>query len=336
MLRFLSRRSLTSIVTLVLVVFASFFLSHVVPSNPAIIYVGPQARPDEVARVVQRLGLDRSLPEQFWRYITALLRGDWGTSIATKQPVLHELANRLPATLELLAVAIIAAAIVGTTLGVVAARRQGRPIDAAVRLLSIGGVSMPTFWLGLLLQILASHGSLPVTGRNDVNLQFVDPISRITGSNLVDSLLTGNWSGLHDTAVHLILPAVTLAAYPAGLVARMTRAAMIETLAQDHSEYARIQGLSERVIVWRLALRNAMPTTVTVLGLSLAFLLTGTFFVEVIFSWPGVGQFATDSLLNSDYPAIQGITLLGAIGYLLINLAVDIVNARLDPRVRIT
>ncbi len=335
MFRFLSRRSMTSLVTLVLVVFASFFLSHVVPSNPAIIYVGPEARPDEVARVVRQLGLDQSLPVQFWRYLTALLRGDWGTSIATKQPVLHELASRLPATLELLTVAITAAAVVGTALGVVAARRQGRPIDAAVRLFSIAGVSMPTFWLGLLLQIVASRGSLPVTGRNDVNLQFVDPISRITGFNLIDSLTTGNWSALHDTAIHLILPALTLAAYPTGLVARMTRAAMIETLAQDHTGYARIQGLPERVIVWRLALRNALPTTITVLGLSLAFLLTGTFFVEVIFNWPGIGQFATDSLLTSDYPAIQGITLLGAIGYLLINLVVDLVNARLDPRVRL-
>jgi peptide/nickel transport system permease protein len=316
-------------------VFASFFLSHVVPSNPAIIYVGPEARPDEVARVVRQLGLDQSLPVQFWRYLTALLRGDWGTSIATKQPVLHELASRLPATLELLTLAIAAAAVVGTALGVVAARRQGRPIDAAVRLFSIAGVSMPTFWLGLLLQIVASRGSLPVTGRNDVNLQFDDPISRITGFNLIDSLATGNWTALHDTVVHLILPALTLAAYPTGLVARMTRAAMIDTLAQDHTGYARIQGLSERVVVWRLALRNALPTTITVLGLSLAFLLTGTFFVEVIFNWPGIGQFATDSLLNSDYPAIQGITLLGAIGYLLINLVVDLVNARLDPRVRL-
>src|SRR5665213_3284901 len=213
---------MTTMVTLVLVVLASFFLSHVVPCNPAILYVGPEARPDEVARVVRQLGLDQSLPVQFWRYLTALLRGDWGTSIATKQPVLHELASRLPATVELLSLAIVAAAVLGTALGVVAARRQGRPIDAAVRLFSIAGVSMPTFWLGLLLQIVASHGSLPVTGRNDVNLQFVEPISRITGFNLIDSLATGNWAALHDTAVHLILPALTLAAYPTGLAVSYT------------------------------------------------------------------------------------------------------------------
>ncbi len=334
MLRFGTRRLLTSLITLFLVMVSSFFLSHVVPNNPALVFVGPQARQDEVARVTKQLGLDQPLVVQFWDYLKGLFAGDWGTSIATKQPVLHEILNRLPATLELLLAAMVTAGVVGTVLGVIAARHVGSPLDAVIRILSIGGVCLPTFWLGLLLQVVASHGGSPVLGRNSVNLQFLNPITHLTGFNTVDAALTGNWPAFVDTAQHLVLPALTLAAYPLGLVARMTRARMIEILEQDHTNYARIAGLSERTVVWRLALRNALPTTVTVSGLSLAYSLTGTFFVEVIFNWPGIGQFATDALLNSDYPAILGITLLGALGYLAINLAVDLVNARLDPRVR--
>lgn len=336
MLRFVSRRSMTSLLTLFLVVMVTFFLSHVVPSNPAVLYVGPQARPDQVARVTRELGLDRSLVVQFWLYLKGLVTGDWGRSIATKQPVLHEIADRLPATLELLAAAMVVAAVVGTAIGVLAARYRRSPLDSVIRVLSIGGVALPTFWLGLLLQIVAGRFGLPVLGRNAIDLQFFDPITRITGFNLIDSALGGNWSAFTDTLRHLVLPALTLAAYPLGLMARMTRSAMIEILEQDHARFARICGLPERTVVWRLALRNAMPTTVTVFGLSLAYSLTGTFFVEVIFNWPGIGQFATDSLLSSDYPVIMGITVLGALAYLVINLGVDLVNARLDPRVRLT
>lgn len=335
MLRYLARRTSTSAVTLALVVVVSFLLSHVVPSNPAVIYVGPQARPDEVARVTRELGLDQGLGTQLWRYVTALLRGDWGTSLATKQPVLAEILDRLPATLELIGLAIALAAVLGVTLGVIAARRPGGLVDGLVRLLAVGAVSLPTFWLGLLLQIAFADGRLPTTGRNDINLQFVNPVERLTGFNLVDTLVTGNVTAFVDTAQHLVLPVVTLAAYPAGLVARMIRATMIDVLGEEHVTFARVMRLSERTILWRLALKQALPTTVTVLGLSAAYLVTGTFFAEVVFDWPGIGQFATSSLLNSDYPVITGIALLGALGYLLINLAVDLTNARLDPRVRV-
>lgn len=336
MWRFVSRRTLTSLLTLFLVVMATFFLSHVVPNNPAVLYVGPQARPDQVAKVTRELGLDRSLVVQFGLYLKGLVTGDWGRSIATKQPVLHEILDRLPATVELLVAAMVIAAVAGTAIGVLAARYRRSPLDSVIRVASIACVALPTFWLGLLFQILAGPLDLPVLGRNAMDLQFVDPITRITGFNLVDALLTANWSGFADTARHLVLPALTLAAYPLGLIARMTRSAMIDTLEQDHARFARISGLTERTIVWRLALRNALPTAVTVFGLSLAYSLTGTFFVEVIFNWPGIGQFATDSLLSSDYPVIMGITVLGAMAYLAINLVVDLVNARLDPRVRLS
>jgi peptide/nickel transport system permease protein len=161
------------------------------------------------------------------------------------------------------------------------------------------------------------------------------PIPHVTGFALFDATVTGHWAALRDGAEHLVLPALTLAAYPLGLVARMTRASMLDVLSQDYIRTARTFGLSERRIHWQLALRNALPATMTVTGLSLAYLLTGTFFVELVYDWPGIGQFATNALLNNDYPVIMGITLFGAIGFLTINLAVDVLQARLDPRVRL-
>jgi ABC-type dipeptide/oligopeptide/nickel transport system permease component len=174
----------------------------------------------------------------------------------------------------------------------------------------------------------------PATGAFSSALRFTDPIQHVTGLPLLDSLLTGNWTAFGDGMSHLVLPAVTLAAYPLGLVARMTRGSLIEALSQDYITTARAYGLRELRIVWQLALRNAMSPTLTVVGLAIAYSLTGTFFVETVFNWPGIGQFATQAMLAVDYPAIMAITLLGAVGYLVTNFAVDLIQARLDPRVR--
>ena len=176
---------------------------------------------------------------------------------------------------------------------------------------------------------------LPATSRLSLDTSVLHPIPHHTGFALVDALVSGDWSGLRDAGEHVILPAATLSAYPLGLLTRMTRASMLDVLNQDYIRTARTFGLSERLIQWRLALRNALPATLTVAGLSFAYLLTGTFFVELVYDWPGIGQFGTNALLNLDYPVIMGITLFGAIGFLSINLAVDIAQARLDPRVRL-
>lgn len=338
MVRFVLRRTLSACGVVLALTFITFLLARVVPSNPAAIYIGPRARPEQIARVRAQLGLDDPLLVQYLSYLRDTLTGDWGTSIGTKQPVLGEILSRLPATLELIAVAMTVAVVVGVALGVLAARHPGGVLDAAVRVLSIGGVSMPAFWLGLLLQIVfvGRLGLLPATGRLERSLEYTQPLRDITGFHLVDALLTLNTAALSSAASHLVLPALTLAAYPAGLMARMTRATMREALEQDYVLAARASGLRERFIIWRLALRNAIPPTLTVLGLTVAYALTGTFFVEVVFNWPGIGLFATQALLNVDYPSIMGITLLAAIGYLLVNLVVDVVHARLDPRVRLT
>ena len=227
------------------------------------------------------------------------------------------------------------AALIGVPLGVLSARGSGRLPDLFIRLLSIVGVSMPAFFLGLLLQILFFRNLdlLPLAGRLDSDMRFISPVTDITGFLLLDSFLTRNWVAFKDAFLHLVLPALTLAAYPIGLIARMTRATMLEVLEQDYIRTARAYGIKDRVITYLYALKNAISPTLTVIGLTFAFALTGTFFVEIIFNWPGLGLFTTRSLLNLDYPAIMGMTLLGAGGYVLINLIVDVIQAWVDPRV---
>lgn len=334
-LEFIIRRTATSLLVLLGVSIITFGLARVVPTNAAALYIGPRARPADIERVTKQLGLDRPLPVQYYVYMRDVLQGDWGNSIATKRPVLQELGARLPATLELLFSAMFLAVLLGIPLGVLSARWQGRPFDFFVRTGSIVGVSLPAFWLGLLLQILFFRNLdlLPLSGRFDNDLRFISPIEPITGFFLIDAFLGQNWVALKDVALHLVLPALTLAAYPIGLIARMTRAAMLEVLEQDFIRTARAYGLRERFIVYVYALKNAISPTATVVGLTMAFALTGTFFVEVIFNWPGLGQFTVRSLLNVDYPAIMGITLFGAGGYVLINLLVDLFQAWVDPRI---
>ncbi|MEU9240758.1 ABC transporter permease [Streptomyces sp. NPDC048385] len=336
MFRHLARLVASSAAVLLTLTMVTFVLARVLPSDPAVAYIGPKATAAQTARLRAELGLDQPLTVQYGKYLAGLVRGDWGYSLTTKRSVLGEIAGRLPATLELIGAAMVLAALLGTVLGVVAATRPGGRLDGLIRLLSIGGVSMPAFWLGLLLQVLFVDRLhlFPATGEFSNTLKFTDPIRGVTGFPLLDSVLTGNWTAFSDGFGHLILPAVTLAAYPLGLVARMTRASMIEVLSQGHITAARAYGLREPVIVWSLALRNALPPTLTVLGMAVAYSLTGTFFVETVFNWPGIGQFATETMLAVDYPSIMAVTLLGAVGYLVANAAVDLLQAKIDPRVR--
>ncbi len=335
---FIARRLGTAALVLLVLTVVVFILARVIPADPAVVYVGPKAPPEELARIREQLGFDQSLIVQYFQYLAGLVTGDWGNSLATKRPVLEELATRLPATLELLTAAMLLAVLVGIPLGVLAARRPGSMADASLRFFSIGAISVPAFWLGLLLQVVfvGQLGLLPATGQFTTELAYTSPVTHVTGFALFDATITGNWVALGDGLVHLILPAVTLAAYPLGLIARMTRAAMLDVMGQDFVFTADAYGLRDAMIRWRLALKNAMPPTMTVIGLAAAYALTGTFFVEIVFNWPGIGQFATSAMLAVDYPAIMAIALLGATGYLIANFIVDIVHARLDPRVRLS
>ena len=334
-IEFILRRLITSIFVLLGVSVITFFIARVVPTDAAALYIGPKARPEDIERVRIQLGLDKPLPVQYGIYMSELLHGDLGNSISTKRPITQELADRIPATMELLLMGMIFAVLFGVPLGVLSARWNGKLPDIFIRLLSIVGVSMPAFFLGLILQIVFFRNLdlLPLAGRLDSDMRFVSPVTDITGFILLDSFLTQNWVALKDAFLHIILPAITLAAYPIGLIARMTRAAMLEVLEQDYIRTARAYGIKERVITYLYALKNAVSPTLTVIGLTFAFALTGTFFVEIIFNWPGLGLFTTRSLLNLDYPAIMGMTLLGAGGYVLINLIVDILQAWIDPRI---
>jgi len=334
-LEFIFRRILTSLLVMIGVSIITFFLARVVPSNPAALYIGPKARQEDIDRVTKQLGLDKPLPVQYMVYMQELLHGDLGASISTKKPITEELAGRIPATLELLFFGMFIAVLIGIPLGVLSARSQGKWLDVLVRILSIAGVSMPAFFLGLILQIIFFRNLelLPLAGRVDTDLRFTHPLESITNFILIDSFLTSNWVTLKDAFLHLILPGLTLAAYPIGLIARMTRAAMLETLEQDYIRTARAYGIKQSVIIYLYALKNAISPTLTVIGLTFAFALTGTFFVEIIFNWPGLGLFTVRSLLNVDYPAIMGMTLFGSMSYVLINLLVDILQAWVDPRI---
>jgi ABC-type dipeptide/oligopeptide/nickel transport system permease component len=337
MTRFLARRLGSSVIVLVGLSIITFLLARVVPSDAAAVFIGPRARPDDIARVTQQLGLDQPLPIQYVTYMLQMLTGDWGTSIGTKRPVLHEIVSRLPATLELIAVAMLIAIPLGLLLGILAARRPGSLPDAGVRVLTLIGVSVPAFFLGLILQVVffRSLDLLPLAGRMDADLRFTAPIGPVTGFFTVDALLGLNAVAFVDVMWHLILPALTLAAFPIGLIARMTRASMLESMSRDYVRTARAYGIGERRIHGRLALRNALLPVLTIIGLVLAYSLTGTFFVEVVFNWPGLGTFAVKSILNVDYPAIMGVTLFGAAFYLVVNLVVDVLQAWLDPRIRL-
>ena len=334
-IEYILRRILTSILVLLGVSVITFALARAVPTNAAALYIGPRARPADIERVSHQLGLDRPLPVQYAIYMRDLLHGDLGTSIGTKRPVTQEITERLPVTLELLLVAMLVATLVGVPLGVLSARWQGKAPDILIRTISIVGVSMPAFYLGLLLQILFFRNLdwLPLAGRIDSNLRFTSPVEQITHFILLDTILTSNWVAFKDALRHIILPAMTLAAYPVGLISRMTRAAMLEVLEQDYIRTARAYGIKETVITYLYALKNAISPTLTVIGLTFAIALTGTFYVEIIFNWPGLGLFTVRSLLNVDYPAIMGVTLFGAVGYVAINLVVDLLHSWVDPRI---
>lgn len=337
MTRFLVKRLGGSVIVLLGLSIITFLLARVVPSNAAAVFIGPRARPDDIARVTEQLGLNRPLPVQYVTYMIQMLTGDWGISIGTKRPVLGEIVSRLPATLELIAAAMLIAIPLGLLLGILSARRPGSLSDSGVRVVTLIGVSLPAFFLGLILQVIFFRGLdlLPLAGRVDSDLRFTAPITAVTGFLTVDALLGLNGRAFFDVMWHLVLPALTLAAYPIGLIARMTRASMLETMSRDYVRTARAYGIGERRIHSRLALRNALLPVLTIIGLVLAYSLTGTFFVEVVFNWPGLGTFAVKAILNVDYPAIMGITLFGAAFYLLVNLVVDVLQAWLDPRIRL-
>jgi len=332
---FIIRRLLVGILVLLGVVLITFVLTRVIPSNPAAQWVGPRATPEQIVQAEIELGLDKPVYVQFGRYVADLLEGNLGRSLRSHQPVAKELKAYLPATIELVLLSTIAATLVGLPLGVLSAKRKDEWLDHFSRFFSVGAVSLPTFWVGLFLQLIFYRilGILPMGGQLSVEIKLFYDIPHVTGFLVLDSLITGNFVVLKDALVHIILPGITIAAYPVGLVARMTRSALLEILNEDYVRAARSYGLRERTVLWSYALKNSLGPTATVVTLSIGYTLVNTFLVESIFSWPGIGNYVATAVISLDYPAIMGVTIFSACAYVVLNLVADLIIA-LDPRVR--
>jgi peptide/nickel transport system permease protein len=337
-LEYVLRRSVMAVFVLVSISILTFLIARVVPSDPAAAWVGPHPTQEQINRARELLGLDRPLHEQYLRYMTGLVRGDLGTSIITHQSILTDIKTYLPATLELVFAAMLIAVLVGLPLGVLSGARKGSWLDHSTRLVSVAGVSIPTFWLGLILQLIFFSwlGLLPLSGRNSTAVALFSPVQTVTGFYLIDALITGNWVAFWDGLHHLILPALTLASFAMGLTIRMTRSTMIETLNEKFILAARAAGIPERTVLFVLTLKNAIVPTITLLGLTFVYSLTGAILVEVIFSWPGLGTYVTSAVLSLDFPVIVSVTLVVTVFYVVVNLLLDLSQAVIDPRVSLS
>jgi peptide/nickel transport system permease protein len=335
--RFLARRLALAAFVVLGVVVLTFVVARVVPGDPAVTWAGPRARPEQIEAAREQLGLDRPVPVQIARYLGGVATGDWGLSLRTRRPVIEDIAHRAPASIELVALAIVLALAVGIPLGLVAARWRGGAPDLLSRVAAVIGVSMPSFWLAIVLQLIFFQwlNVLPVAGSYDPDLDYSSPLRSVTNMPILDALLTGNWPVLGSALTHVVLPAVVIAAYPAGVITRMVRASVLDTIGEDHIRMVRALGFTERSVFARFALRHAWSPVVALLALVFAYALVNTFLVEAIFNRPGLGSYAADAIAALDTPAILGVTLFVAIVYVIGNLVVDVVQAVIDPRIRV-
>ena len=336
MLRVLFTRLLSALPNLVGVVVITFILTRALPGDPAAYFAGGAATQEAVDQVRAQLGLDRPLLEQFFSYVAALGRGDLGLSLTTGQPVLQELLQRLPASMELVLISLLLACAVAVPLGVLAATRPGSWIDQLCRLVTTAGVSLPTFFTGLLLAyifyFLLGWAPSPL-GRLD---PMFSPPATVTGFYLIDAAIAGEGQLWWASSRQLILPVLTMAIFVLAPIARMTRASMLSVLSADFVRTARSSGLAPTTVLVRYALRNALLPVVTTLGMVFGFMLGSSVIVEKVFGWPGVGSYAIDALTASDYAPVQGFVLAMGILFVLLNLLVDILYGLIDPRVSLS
>jgi peptide/nickel transport system permease protein len=358
MTRFIIRRLLSAIPVLIGIVFLVFVLARVIPGDPCTATYGEKATPEICAAFATRFGLDRPIWEQFVIYFGALLQGDLGTSIKYGRPVTDILAERLPVTIELTIIALAFAAIVGITLGVVSATRRNSPADVGTMIIANLGVSTPVFVLGLLLAFIFAvllkdtPFALPPSGRVTAGvsiaplavtwgLESLEGIPRgildfFSNMYVFNTLVTGQWAELADVLRHLILPAIAVGTIPLAIIARMTRSSLLEVLGLDYVRTARAKGLGERSVVVRHGMRNALLPVITIIGLSLGAFLSGAILTETIFNLTGMGKTLFEAISGRDYIVIQGVTIVVAIAYLVVNLVVDVSYAVLDPRIRLS
>jgi len=330
---YLLRRIVSIVPVVVGVTFLTFVISHVVVKYPIRLWAGAKASPQLIAAIAAQYHLNDPLYLQYFYYMSSLFHGDWGVSPVSGVPVLQQIANFFPATIELTIAALILSIVIGIPVGVISALWNGKRRDYPIRVFYLVGIASPSFLLAMLFQLIFSSyfRLLPSAGRLSPGLA---PPAHITGMYIVDSLLTGNFVVFRDSVAHIILPATALALLTFSIITRMTRSSMLETLTKDFVRTGRAKGLPRQMVTYRYVLRNALTSTVTVIGFAVQFLLGGTIVIETIFFWPGIGLYMTRSILALDFPSIMGVTVILTFVVVFTNLLTDLAYGALDPRVR--
>jgi peptide/nickel transport system permease protein len=328
---YIAKRLLQIIPVVVGVTLIAFALIHLAPGDPARTMLGQHASQQEIAEIRAKYGLDQPLYVQYFVWLGDVLHGDLGRSILSHEQVTTEIAERFPNTIELAIAAMIFAILIGVIAGIISATKQYSIADYSVMGIALFGISMPVFWLGIMLMMIFGVflGWLPIGGRIDLLI----PFNRITGFMVFDSIITGNGAALISVLRHLILPAIALGTIPMAIIARTTRSSMLEILRQDFIRTERAKGLSERKVIYKHAIRNAMIPVVTVIGLNFGLLLSGAILTETVFSWPGVGRLVVDAVYARDYPLVIGCILVFALVFVIVNLVTDVLYTYIDPRI---
>lgn len=310
----------------------AFSLIHLAPGDPARTMLGERATQEQLNEIREKYGLDKPIYVQYGIWLNGVLHGDLGRSITTHEEVAKEIGDRFPNTMELAIAAMIFAIIVGVFAGIISATKQYSITDYTCMGVALFGISMPVFWLGIMLMMIFGVflGWLPIGGRIDLLI----PFQRVTGFMVFDSIITGNFPALISVLRHLILPAVALGTIPMAMIARVSRSSMLEVLRQDFIRTERAKGLSERMVIYKHAVRNAMVPVVTVIGLNVGLLLAGAILTETVFSWPGIGRLVVNAVYERDYPLVVGCILVFAIVFVIVNLITDILYTRIDPRIQ--
>ena len=333
MIGFIIRRLILLVPVFVGLTLIVFTISHVLPGDPVKLAAGPQASAEEIASLAREFGMDRPLPQQYFDYATGLLHGDWGQSVLTRRPVSEDLKIYLPATLELVFAAIFLAVLIGIPAGLLSAVMANRWTDYAIRIVSLASIAMPRFFLALVLQLVFAMtlAWFPLNGR----FPIIDiPPPMVTGLLTIDSLLAGDWQAFATSCDHLLMPALAMSLSPLATITRMMRASTLEVLGQDYVMTERALGLSQSLIVFKYVLRNAFSSTLTVIGLYIGWLLSGSVVVETVFDWPGIGLYATKAIVTQDFMPVMGVTLSIGFIFVLVNLVIDLLYGVINPKVR--
>ncbi len=336
MVLFLCKRFIGLIVLLIALSTLVFFFTRSLPGDAAALYIGGNAKPEQIENARIELGLDKPLIVQYQRYIGRLIHGDMGISLRTHRPVIKDLMEKIPMSFELVFWALLIATVFGVSSGVIAAYFHDGFIDDVIKWVTSAAVSVPIFFFALLLQLFFFNylGWFPLQGRLDSFLEFTNPIENITGFSMIDTLITGNFKAFFNVTWHMVLPVIALCVGPLGIISRLTRSSLLDVMEQDYILAARASGISEGMLFFYYGLRNAMSPVLTVIGLSVAIILLSTFYVEMIFGWPGIGYYTLSAIISLDYTALMGVTLMIGTVYVIANTTMDIVRRIVDPRIK--